>query len=236
MSVVGREHVHAERSFETPNIPTDHVLLRFNVLFAYVFDAVSGGKGMLQFKIDPSRNQTINNRLHETFLSLKCFDNETLRVINPRTVAYIHALIIDSIAIVFEASINSRAHEHEGAMVDVYSEMNSDSFTSQLQATLRAYYEDIKGAQGASGCPKPKVVKRKFEDQEDAGLAQKAAPARAADTDANDTEDNATPVTPPDGGPGAAAEEAPCAVPSPAGVPARRPAAAAAAGRKSGKS
>ncbi len=63
-------------------------------------------------------------------------------------------------------------------MVDVYSKMNTDSFTSQLQTTLTAYYEDIKG-----GCPKPKVVKRKFEDQEDAGLAQKAAPASAADTD-----------------------------------------------------
>jgi hypothetical protein len=132
---------------------------------------------MLQFKIDPSRNQTINNLLHETFPSLKCFDNETLRVINTRTVAYIHALIIDSISIVFKASMNSRAHEHEGAMVDVYSKMNPDSFTSQLQTTLTAYYEDIKGVQGASGCPKPKVVKRKFEDQEDAGFAQKAAPA-----------------------------------------------------------
>ena len=227
--------LNCKMSFEIPNVPADHVLLRFNVLFAYVFDAVSGGKGMLQFKIDPSRNQTINNLLHETFPSLKCFDNETLRVINPRTVAYIHALIIDSIAIVFEASINSRAHEHEGAMVDVYSKMNTDSFTSQLQTTLTAYYEDIKGVQGASGCPKPKVVKRKFEDQEDAELAQKAAPARAADTDANDAENNATPVTPPDGGPAAAAEEAPRAVPSPAGVPGRRPAAAAAAGRKAGK-
>ena len=77
-----------------------------------------------------------------------------------------------------------------------------------MQTALTAYYEDIKGVQGASGCPKPKVVKRNFEDQEDAGLAQKAAPARAADTDANDAEDNATPVTPPDGGAAAAAEEA----------------------------
>jgi hypothetical protein len=108
--------------------------------------------------------------LHETFPSLKCFDNEKLRVINPRTVTYIHALIINSISIVFEA---------EGAMVDVYSKMKPDSFTSQLQTVLTAYYEDIMGfqaqLQGASGCPKSKVVKRKFEDQEDAGLAPDAA-------------------------------------------------------------
>jgi hypothetical protein len=103
-------------------------------------------------------------------------------------------------------------------MVDVYSKMNPDSFTSQLQTTLTAYYEDIKGVQGSSGCPKSKVVKRMFEDQEDAGLAQKAAPARAADADASDADADAAPVTLPDGGPAAAAEEAPRAVPSPAGV------------------
>jgi hypothetical protein len=121
--------LNGKTSFEIPNVPADHVLLRYNVLFAYVFEAVSGGKGMLQLRIDPSKNQTINNLLHETFPSLKCFDNEKLRVINPKTAAYIHALIIDSISIVFKASINSRAHEHEGVMVDVYSKMKPDSFT-----------------------------------------------------------------------------------------------------------
>ncbi len=66
--------------------------------------------------------------------------------------------------------------------------------------------------------PQPKVIKRKFEDQEDAGLALDAAPARAADADADASDADATPVTPLDGGPAAAAEEAPRAVPSPAGV------------------
>ncbi len=113
--------------------------------------------------------------------------------------------------------------------------MNPDSFTLQLQTALTAYYEDMKGVQGASGCPKPKVVKRKFEDQEDAGLAQDAAPAPAPAADADASDADATPVTPPDGGPAAAAEE-PHAVPSPAGiqsgVAARRPAGAAKKGGK----
>ncbi len=121
-------------------------------------------------------------------------------------------------------------------MVEVYSKINPDSFTSQLQTALTAYYEDIKGVQGASGCPKPKVVKHKFEDQEDAGLAQDAAPARAPAADADASDADATPVTLPDGGPAAAAEEAPRAVPSPAcvqsGVAARRPAGAAKKGGK----
>jgi hypothetical protein len=39
---------------------------------------------------------------------------------------------------------------------------------SQLQAVLTAYqyYTDINGVQAASGCPKTKIVKRRFEDQE----------------------------------------------------------------------
>ncbi len=101
-----------------------------------------------------------------------------------------------------------------------------------MQTALTAYYEDIKGVQGASGCPKPKVVKRKFEDQEDARLVQDSAPA--ADADASDA--SAASVTPPDGGPAAAAEEGPRAVPSPAGVQswvaARRQAGAAKKGGK----
>ena len=45
--------------------------------------------------------------------------------------------------------------------------MKPDSFKWQLQAVLITYYLDIKGILGASGCSKPKVVKRKFEDQAD---------------------------------------------------------------------
>ena len=90
-----------------------------------------------------------------------------------------NALIIDSILILFEGSINAQALQHESAMVDVtvYTKMKPDSFKSQLQAVLTAFYEDIKGVQDASGCPngcpngrpKTKILKRRFEDQEDAG-------------------------------------------------------------------
>ena len=51
--------------------------------------------------------------------------------------------------------------------------MKPDSFKSQLQAVLTAFHENIKGVQGASVCPKTKIVKRRFEDQEDAGITPK---------------------------------------------------------------
>ena len=76
--------LNGKQSFNIPNVPSDHVLLCFNVLFAYVFEAVSGAKGMMQLKIDPSKHQTINALMHETFPAIKCFENEKLHVINPK--------------------------------------------------------------------------------------------------------------------------------------------------------
>ena len=53
---------------------------------------------------------------------------------------------------------------------------------------------------GASGCNKSKVVKRKFEDQDDTGLAPDADAAYASTAAAAGAADAATPATPPDGG------------------------------------
>jgi len=234
--------LNGKTSFDIPNVPADHVLLRFNVLFAYVFEAVSGGKGMLQVKIDPSKNQTIYNLLHETFPTIECYDHEQLHVINPKLIAYIHALGIDCISMTFADSINSRALEHEGAMVDVYAKMMPDAFRvrSQLQTVLTAYYEDIKGVVSASGCTKPTVVKRKFADEEAADAAPAPAPAPAAadpaanaNADADADADAATPTTPPGGGAAPApGGEGPAPAPSPGGKQVK--AAPARAGRKAG--
>ncbi len=59
--------LNGKKSFDIPNVPPDHVLIRFNILFAYVFEAVSGAKGIMQLKIDPSKHETINTLMHETF-------------------------------------------------------------------------------------------------------------------------------------------------------------------------
>ena len=61
--------------------------------------------------------------------------------------------------------------------------MKPDSFKLQLQAVLTwltTYYEDIKGIQGASGCHKSKVVKSRFEDQDDDAGNEGADDAAAA--------------------------------------------------------
>jgi hypothetical protein len=85
--------------------------------------------------------------------------------------------------------------------LEVYSKMKPDALRLQLQTVLITYYEDIKGVVSASGCTKPKVVKRKFVDQDAADAATDiAADADAAAANANANANATTPATPLDGG------------------------------------
>ena len=85
-------------------------------------------------------------------------------------------------------------------MIEVYSKITPDAFTA-----LTAYYEDIKGIVCASSCTKSKVVRRKFEDQEDTV----ADAAKTADADATPEGEEAAE--------GASGGEEPPPAPSPAG-------------------
>jgi hypothetical protein len=67
--------INSRTLFDILNVLADATLLRYNILSAFVFEAVLGGKGMMQLKIDPSKNQTITNLVLETFPAIKCFNN-----------------------------------------------------------------------------------------------------------------------------------------------------------------
>ncbi len=45
--------LNGKKTINIQTVPAAHKLLRFNILFAYVFDAVSGGKGKLQRLVAP---------------------------------------------------------------------------------------------------------------------------------------------------------------------------------------
>jgi hypothetical protein len=79
-----------------------------------------------------------------------------------RIESHLNALIINSISIPFEDSINAQALDHKSAMVNSYTKMKPGSSKLQLQAVLTTYYKDIKGVQGASGCHKTRIVKPLF--------------------------------------------------------------------------
>ena len=82
--------------------------------------------------------------------------------------------------------------------------MKPDSFKWQLQAVLITYYLDIEGILGASGCSKPKVVKCKFEDQEDNAGNEDAAADQAdvAVTASSPPQASAAAAAPAEGGGG----------------------------------
>ncbi len=75
--------------------------------------------------------------------------------------------------------------------------MKPDEFRLQLQTDLTTYNEVIKGVVSASGCTKPKVVKRKFEDQDDASDAADADADADAAANANADANAASQPPPP---------------------------------------
>ena len=102
--------------------------------------------------------------------------------------------------------------------------MKPDYFKSQLQAVLTTYYEDIKGGQDYSGCHKTRIVKRRFEDQEDdagnegADAADAGAGAGAVDAGAGVADASAQLSAGAAGaGGGGEAPAAPAPAPSPVG-------------------
>ncbi len=82
--------------------------------------------------------------------------------------------------------------------------MKPNALRLQLQTVLISYYEDIKGVVSASGCTKPKVVKRKLVDQDAANattaITADADAARRRDADAPGRAGAAPPPAPSSGG------------------------------------
>ncbi len=74
---------------------------------------------MVQLKIGMAKNQTTSALIPESFSAIKCFAFEKLHLLNPRIVAYIHALIIDSFSLPFDETINAQALQHEDTMHEV---------------------------------------------------------------------------------------------------------------------
>ncbi len=126
---------------------------------------------------------------------------------------YIHGLIIDctSISIPAQNSINTRALQHEHAMVHEYAKHS--------QAILTTYYEDIKSMPRARCCPKPKVLMRQWVIEDDnmtpkdnsGCLTLEVVAAASADiVDRVDEDGTASPAPEPAAAAALAATSSPC--------------------------
>ncbi len=96
-----------------PIIPETHKLVHFNVMFAHLF--ISKSQGMSLYEIILVKTLTIDLEalVDCSFPAIKATDNIALPFLGPRTVAYIHALIVDSVILLQAESPNTEALQNE---------------------------------------------------------------------------------------------------------------------------
>jgi hypothetical protein len=90
---------HHGMPISIPTIPEDADLLRFNNLFAHLLKALAGSQGMSAYEINPSKGITINRLIEAKFPAIPSNKNERTLLLTIRTVAYIHALVIDTVSL-----------------------------------------------------------------------------------------------------------------------------------------
>ena len=155
-----------------PIIPEDQEFVHFNDLWCYLFYKLSGeekdDKGIAAFIILPAKQLTVAALLDRVFPAIPTTDNKPMPFITTKTVAYIFALIIDSVTIFHQDSPHSRALQHEASILEALNAMPADEFRTELRDSLTAFYENILKKTGAGGRPVAKPLIRKF--------AAKAAP------------------------------------------------------------
>jgi hypothetical protein len=118
-------------------------------------------------------------------------NHKPLPFITTKTVAYIFALVIDSITIFHQDSPHSRALQHKASILEALNSMPPDEFRTELSDCLTDFYEKILLRAGSGGCPVAKPLIRKFVTK--AASVSDDAPADGA----NDIEAAPAPAPPP---------------------------------------
>ena len=203
--------VDGKLPISVPIIPEDHNLVHFNVLFAHLFNVLSKCQAMGMYEINPSKHLTINALVEGSFPAINATDGKPTPFVGPRTVAYIHALIVDTVTILQSHAPNTRALRNETMVHQELQNMDPVTFQKELGSCLAAYYEGILKMEGARGLPVVVAFKRKFVpvDDTDSGISvtgEPVTPAPDPDAGAEAAAPGAAPVAPP--APAAAEAEA----------------------------
>ncbi len=113
--------VDGKHNIVPPIIPDEQEFVHFNTLWFYLFYWLSGeekdNKGIVAFSIVPSKNLTVSALLDRKFPPIAETDHEPLQFIITKTIAYIFALVIDSVTIFHQDSPHSRALQHEASIL-----------------------------------------------------------------------------------------------------------------------
>ena len=132
-------------AIDIPVIPDTLELKAFNELFAHLFCTLSGKQAMPAWKVSPSSGTTIAALLDRTFPAIPSIDNIDFKLptplITPKTVGYIHALIIDSVTSLHSESAYARALTREATVVKELEALSVANFRLQFRLALISYYE-----------------------------------------------------------------------------------------------
>ena len=114
------------------------------------------------FQINSCNHITVNHVVNSTFPAIKSTDNKPTPVVTPKTVGYIHTLVIDTL------TFHSTEAPYDRALIvqeDVCGELNEltpSAFQTELRDCLVDCYEKVCLMDGPSGLPSVRTNKRKF--------------------------------------------------------------------------
>ncbi len=91
-----------------PIISESQELVHYNLLLFHLFvaGALTKAQAMQRFPILSSKNRTIAALMVASFSPIASTDNIATPYVTPRKMAYIHALIVDSISVHYSDALN----------------------------------------------------------------------------------------------------------------------------------
>ena len=131
-----------------------------------------------------AKSNTICGLLKSTFPAIKTTNRSPTPYVTPATVAYIHALIIDSVTANPTESAFQRALLCENVARQELESIDIAMFHEELRIAMTSYYEGILKMPGVSGVANKASYKRPFKRMTD-GDVDVHAPAPATGAAAN---------------------------------------------------
>jgi hypothetical protein len=161
---------------------------------------------MSAYDINLSKGFTIDRLLDAKFPAIPSTKNEPTPLLTIRTVAYIHALVIDTVSLNHSDTPNQRALCTEQLIIDEHGGVDPALWRAKILDCLAGYFEGILKMEGASGISQVIAPARKYRDKKIPVVTAK--PVDGASVADPPPGAPASPAAPPEEAPAAAETEA----------------------------
>ncbi len=100
-------------------IPESAQLVHHNQLLAHLFNVLTKCPAMQLYEINPGKSQTIHSLLSMEYPPIKSTGILPTPYVTPRTIGYIHTLIVDFITLYHSDACNTLVLSHETMILEV---------------------------------------------------------------------------------------------------------------------